>query len=614
MAKRVRKPTSQRPDTGQRPADGHPSVGANARQRRGGGPADRSSAGVPAGASPGRKAAGSGGPGGERPARKRPLYARALGLRALRPGPVLCFFFFEGTIAAAAVLALLGLVSWWGVLVLPLTVAVSVKLNDLIVAGAQRANAGDDAANRGRAADPRRELEDTALSLPPYPLSDPDDDQPIDRDDDPDDHHPDDDDPDSGDPDSRDPDSGDPDEVPRRGARPDTPNRPTQLIPTVGPRTGRPTRIPSRLPSARRSPGDRDVSAGSNRSGTAASANTDDATGSATGIGAYGGHGIGVPADDDDMTSSTTLLPALTETGAATEQSTGTSEPDSGSDAEAANGAPAVVPPTERPSGQPLPPRRPAETPEGEAAAEHPTGTDGDLDEHTEDGPDTHHPSVAGAPTAIIRQLPSRGEDHSSQPPLDETATLNEPVPADEAQPQPEALPLNTTASLDATAPLGTTVPLDETAAFNPIGDDEATDNQATNGAATQAPSYQPEEPPYRPKEPEAQPLQQTAPDERPEPSHGPAPEVARPARPAASTTDPGADELDGYLTTIRGSRPPLAEREEDLTAPPAQPRSPGQPMHPQRNTAGGLGHRKARARDIVRAARSAPRPDRRRK
>ncbi|WP_254910217.1 hypothetical protein [Micromonospora sp. NBS 11-29] len=64
--------------------------------------------------------------------RYRPLYARVLGLRFVNPGGVLCFLFFEGAAALAALLALAELVSWWAVLVLPTAVAVMVKLNDVV--------------------------------------------------------------------------------------------------------------------------------------------------------------------------------------------------------------------------------------------------------------------------------------------------------------------------------------------------------------------------------------------------------------------------------------------------------------------------------------------------
>ena len=62
----------------------------------------------------------------------RPLYARMLRLRHLTPSGFLCFVFLEGAIALGILLALAELVSWWGVLVLPFTVALMVKLNDVI--------------------------------------------------------------------------------------------------------------------------------------------------------------------------------------------------------------------------------------------------------------------------------------------------------------------------------------------------------------------------------------------------------------------------------------------------------------------------------------------------
>ena len=64
-----------------------------------------------------------------------PFYARVLRLRHLAPSGFLCFIFLEGAVALGILLALAELVSWWGVLVLPLAVAAMVKLND-VVAGA----------------------------------------------------------------------------------------------------------------------------------------------------------------------------------------------------------------------------------------------------------------------------------------------------------------------------------------------------------------------------------------------------------------------------------------------------------------------------------------------
>jgi hypothetical protein len=65
-------------------------------------------------------------------ARQQPLYARMLGLKNLTPSGFLCFVFLEGAIVLGILLALAELVSWWGVLVLPFTVAMMVKLNDVV--------------------------------------------------------------------------------------------------------------------------------------------------------------------------------------------------------------------------------------------------------------------------------------------------------------------------------------------------------------------------------------------------------------------------------------------------------------------------------------------------
>jgi hypothetical protein len=71
-------------------------------------------------------------------AKQRPLYARMLGLQYLTPSGWLCFVFLEGAVALGILLALAELVSWWGVLVLPLTVALMVKLNDSIAGAVSR--------------------------------------------------------------------------------------------------------------------------------------------------------------------------------------------------------------------------------------------------------------------------------------------------------------------------------------------------------------------------------------------------------------------------------------------------------------------------------------------
>jgi hypothetical protein len=53
-------------------------------------------------------------------------------LRHVQPGGLLSFMLLECTVALAALLALAELVSWWGVLVLPIAVAVMVKVNDMV--------------------------------------------------------------------------------------------------------------------------------------------------------------------------------------------------------------------------------------------------------------------------------------------------------------------------------------------------------------------------------------------------------------------------------------------------------------------------------------------------
>ncbi|MGY0233388.1 hypothetical protein [Longispora urticae] len=67
----------------------------------------------------------------------RPLYARVLRLRHVHPGGLMCFLLLEGSVLLAVLLSMAELVSWWSVLVLPLVVAVMVKVND-VVAGANR--------------------------------------------------------------------------------------------------------------------------------------------------------------------------------------------------------------------------------------------------------------------------------------------------------------------------------------------------------------------------------------------------------------------------------------------------------------------------------------------
>jgi hypothetical protein len=60
------------------------------------------------------------------------LYARLLRLRHIRLGPLTSFVLFEGSILVAVLLALAELVEGWGVLVIPVAVAIMVKLNDVV--------------------------------------------------------------------------------------------------------------------------------------------------------------------------------------------------------------------------------------------------------------------------------------------------------------------------------------------------------------------------------------------------------------------------------------------------------------------------------------------------
>lgn len=69
---------------------------------------------------------------------RRSWYARALRLRHLYLPHAWCVVFFEGAIALGVLMALTELVSWWVVPVLPLTVAVMVKLNDVVAGAVER--------------------------------------------------------------------------------------------------------------------------------------------------------------------------------------------------------------------------------------------------------------------------------------------------------------------------------------------------------------------------------------------------------------------------------------------------------------------------------------------
>jgi hypothetical protein len=91
--------------------------------------------------------------------RPRPLYARVLRLERLQLGSAASFFLFEGMIALAVVLSLAELVSWWSVILLPLTVAVAVKINDAV------------ASLFGRSKDGRRRSRVRGVAKVPYASS-----------------------------------------------------------------------------------------------------------------------------------------------------------------------------------------------------------------------------------------------------------------------------------------------------------------------------------------------------------------------------------------------------------------------------------------------------------
>ena len=71
------------------------------------------------------------------------------GCGIVNPGGVLCFLFFEGAVALGVLLALAELVSWWAVLVLPVAVAVMVKLNDMVAGGVVRSRRARAASRHG---------------------------------------------------------------------------------------------------------------------------------------------------------------------------------------------------------------------------------------------------------------------------------------------------------------------------------------------------------------------------------------------------------------------------------------------------------------------------------
>jgi hypothetical protein len=60
------------------------------------------------------------------------LYARALRLKHIHPGGLLCFLLFEGAMGLAVLMALAEFVTWPSVILLPLAVALVMKINDMV--------------------------------------------------------------------------------------------------------------------------------------------------------------------------------------------------------------------------------------------------------------------------------------------------------------------------------------------------------------------------------------------------------------------------------------------------------------------------------------------------
>ena len=65
-------------------------------------------------------------------AAKRPLYFRLLRVRHLTARPWVVFLLFEGSFGLAGLLVLAEIVNLWGLLAIPIAVAVMVKINDVI--------------------------------------------------------------------------------------------------------------------------------------------------------------------------------------------------------------------------------------------------------------------------------------------------------------------------------------------------------------------------------------------------------------------------------------------------------------------------------------------------
>ncbi len=68
------------------------------------------------------------------------MYWRLLRLRYIRPNGLLRALFIEGSVGLGVVLVLAEAASIWTIIVLPVVVAVLVKLNDVVAGALRRSN------------------------------------------------------------------------------------------------------------------------------------------------------------------------------------------------------------------------------------------------------------------------------------------------------------------------------------------------------------------------------------------------------------------------------------------------------------------------------------------
>lgn len=93
-----------------------------------------------------------------------PLYWRLLRLRRLRPRPAVTFLLFEGSIVLGILLATAEAISWWSAIMIPIAVALMVKLNDVIAANLDLRRLAEAQLRTPRPRDGRR------IGISPVPL------------------------------------------------------------------------------------------------------------------------------------------------------------------------------------------------------------------------------------------------------------------------------------------------------------------------------------------------------------------------------------------------------------------------------------------------------------